>query len=200
MTLQCQKNHYNVKFLKGYGISVNLKNNKLVLKNGYDFFSKNQEQEEWFVKNMPYEKIILSGKGYVSIEALSLLNQNNRNLVVIDTFGKPVSFLNGMMDSLTATKYRMGQYDTFRDESKRKYLKYQILYAKKTISIETIAIARFQYGAFIGKRIPGSQSIFYRICNYFLGCIDRIGGEECPILLNFISNTVSLFPLKYELT
>lgn len=150
MTLQCQKNHYNVKFLKGYGISVNLKNNKLVLKNGYDFFSKNQEQEEWFVKNMPYEKIILSGKGYVSIEALSLLNQNNRNLVVIDTFGKPVSFLNGMMDSLTATKYRMGQYDTFRDESKRKYLKYQILYAKKTISIETIAIARFQYGAFIG--------------------------------------------------
>ena len=77
---QKRRNHFNVKFLKGYGISVNLKENKLVLKNGYDFFSKNQEKEEWFVKNMPYEKIVLSGKGYVSIEALSLLNQNNRNL------------------------------------------------------------------------------------------------------------------------
>ena len=67
-----------------------------------------------------------------------------------DVSGKSVCLVNGLMDSLTATKYRMGQYDTFRDESKRKYLKYQILYAKKTISIETIAIARFQYGAFIG--------------------------------------------------
>ena len=34
------------------------------------------EQEEWFVKNMPYEKIVLSGKGYISTEALSLLSNN----------------------------------------------------------------------------------------------------------------------------
>ena len=33
MTLTGQQNHYNVK-LCGYGISVNLKNNQLVLKNG----------------------------------------------------------------------------------------------------------------------------------------------------------------------
>jgi CRISP-associated protein Cas1 len=57
VTLKGQKNHYNVKFLKGYGISVNLKENKLILKNGYDYFTKQQEQEEWFVTNY-YPKII----------------------------------------------------------------------------------------------------------------------------------------------
>jgi len=35
MTLQSKKNHYNVKLLRGYGISINLKNNKIILKNGW---------------------------------------------------------------------------------------------------------------------------------------------------------------------
>ena len=46
MTLQGQKNHYNVKFLKGYGHSVKLKDNKLILTNGKDPFSDQQDHEE----------------------------------------------------------------------------------------------------------------------------------------------------------
>ncbi|MGQ0606765.1 MAG: CRISPR-associated endonuclease Cas1, partial [Candidatus Nitrosotenuis sp.] len=88
------------------------------------------DQEEWFITNLPYEKLVLSGKGYISTEALSLLNQNNRNLILVDTYGKPVSFLNGMMESLTAAKYRMAQYDTFRDPQKCRYLQRQIVKAK----------------------------------------------------------------------
>lgn len=130
MTLKGKQNHYNVKFLKGYGFSVSLKNSKLVLKNGLNPFSETQEKEEWFITNLPYEKLVLSGKGYISTEALSLLNQNNRNLVLVDTYGKPVSFLNGMMESLTATKYRMAQYDTFRDPQKCRYLARQTIKAK----------------------------------------------------------------------
>ena len=130
MTLKGQHNHYNVKFLKGYGFSVKLKDNKIVLKNGYNPFSEIQEKEEWFIANLPYEKIVLSGKGYISTEALALLNQNNRNLILVDTYGKPISFLNGMMESLTATNYRIGQYDTFRDVIKCKYLSKQIVKAK----------------------------------------------------------------------
>ena len=130
MTVKGQKNHYNVKFLKGYGFSVTLKDSKLVLKDGKNPFSDQQEQEEWFITNLPYEKIVLSGKGYISTEALSLLNQNNRNLILVDTYGKPVSFLNGMMESLTATKYRMAQYDTFRDPEKCRYLQRQIVKSK----------------------------------------------------------------------
>jgi len=34
LTLKGQRNHYNVKLLRGYGVSINLKDNHLVLKNG----------------------------------------------------------------------------------------------------------------------------------------------------------------------
>lgn len=85
---------------------------------------------------MPYEKIVLQGKEYVSIEALSLLNQNNRNIVLTDTFGKPIAFMNGMMNSLTATKYRIAQCDAFRDKSKKDYLAKQIIRAKKESQIQ----------------------------------------------------------------
>jgi len=105
MTQKDQKNHYNVKFLKGYGHSISVKDSKLILKNNYDPFSKSTT-EKWFVKNMPYEKIVLQGKGYVSTEALSLSSQNNRNVILVDNHGKPVTFMNGMMDSQTAIKYR----------------------------------------------------------------------------------------------
>ncbi len=39
MTLKGQQNHYNIKFLKGYGFSIKVKNSKIVLKNCYDPFS-----------------------------------------------------------------------------------------------------------------------------------------------------------------
>ena len=129
MTLKGKQNHYNIKFLKGYGFSVNVKDNKIVLKNNYDPF-KEPEVEEFYVNNMPYEKIVMSGKGYISTEALSLLSQHNRNLILLDTYGKPITYLNPVMESLTSTNYRIGQYDTFRNPEKRTYLSRQIVKAK----------------------------------------------------------------------
>ena len=111
MTQIGKTNHYNIKFLKGYGFSINVKDSKIVLKNTSDPF-KEPEIEEWYVNNMPYEKIVMSGKGYVSTEALGLLSQHNRNLILLDTYGKPVTYLNPVMESLTNTRYRIGQYDT----------------------------------------------------------------------------------------
>jgi len=137
VTQKGKRNHFNVKFLKGYGFSIKVKDSKIILKNCYDPFSE-PEVEEWFVKNMPYEKIVVSGKGYISTEAMSLLSENNRNLILVDTYGKPITFCNGMMDSLTGTQYRMGQYDTFRDESKRQYLTKQIISAKKQSQLKLL--------------------------------------------------------------
>ena len=139
MTLKGHKSHYNVKFLKGYGHSISVKNSKIILKGNHDPFSE-PEIEEWPVKNMPYEKIILSGKGYISTEALSQLSENNRNVILLDNHGKPVTFCNGMMDSLTGTKYRMAQYDTFRDESKCQYLTKQIISAKKESQLKLLKL------------------------------------------------------------
>ena len=59
MTQKEKKNHYNVKLLRGYGVSISLKNSKIILKNGAHDVTGEYEKEEWFVNNMPYEKIIL---------------------------------------------------------------------------------------------------------------------------------------------
>ncbi len=124
-----RQQHFHVKFLKGYGFSISVKDSKLVLKNCYDPFSK-PEIEEWFVKDMPYDRIVLQGKGYISTESLSLLSENNRVVVLLNNRGNQVSFCHGMRESLTATKYRIAQYDTFRDKSKTDYLTQQITKAK----------------------------------------------------------------------
>lgn len=47
MTLKGKTNHYNIKFLSGYGSSVSLKDNKIVLKNGTCLYFDTQDQEEW---------------------------------------------------------------------------------------------------------------------------------------------------------
>jgi len=123
------RNHYNVKFLKGYGHSISVKDSKIILKDCHDPFSK-PIIESWFVRNMPYERVILQGKGYVSTEALSLLSENNRTVILLDNRGNPVTFCHGIRDSYTATKYRIAQYDTLRNKTKTDYLTKQILKAK----------------------------------------------------------------------
>ena len=115
MTLKGRKNHYNVKLLRGYGVSISLKTNKVILRNGRDIFSGISDVEEWLVTKIPYEKIVVSGRGYLSTEAIKLLNENNKNVILTDTYGHLVSFINGGMQSFTGTKYRIAQYDAFRN-------------------------------------------------------------------------------------
>ena len=129
MTIKGNKNHYNIKFLKGYGFSVKLHDSKIQLKNKYDPFAESQT-EEWFVHNMPYEKIVLQGNGYISTEALKLITENNRQIVLLDHEGNPSTIMTGLMSSWTSTDYRIGQYDTFRNKTKRQYLSKQIVKAK----------------------------------------------------------------------
>ncbi len=130
MTLKGRKNHYNVKLLRGYGVSIHLKDNKVILKNGIDYLSSIQDTEEWYITKLPYEKIVLSGRGYISTEAIKLLCENNKNIILTDTYGHPISFINGMMESLTGTRYRKAQYDIFSDPAKCDYLSKQIITAK----------------------------------------------------------------------
>lgn len=128
-TIKEKRNHYNIKFLKGYGHSISVKDSKIILKNCADPFSP-PNIEQWSVNRMPYSKIVLSGKGYVSTEAMAILSENNRHVILVDSYGKLQTMIEPVMSSLTASKYRIGQYDTFRDESKRKYLTKQIIRSK----------------------------------------------------------------------
>ena len=135
MTLRGRKNHYNIKLLRGYGVSINIKQNKIILKNGTHDITGKQDKEEWFVTKIPYEKIVISGKGYVSTEAIQLLTSKNINILLTDTYGNPVSFMNNIMSSNTSTKYRMGQYQAFSDPAKKEYLQKWILSEKLTSEI-----------------------------------------------------------------
>ena len=130
MTLKGHKNHYNVKLLRGYGASISLRNNKVCLKGGKDIFSGHQEVEEWFVTQIPYERIVISGKGYISTDAIQLLTDHNINVILLDSFGKMVANMNNIMSSPTGTNYRIGQYDTFRNPDKVLELEKNLLAAK----------------------------------------------------------------------
>ncbi len=69
MTLKGKQNHYNVKFLKGYGFSISVKDSKIVLRNCSDPF-KEPEVEEWFVNNMGIQRGI---NGFTSTIAMKYL-------------------------------------------------------------------------------------------------------------------------------
>lgn len=136
MTIAGQKNHYNVKLLKGYGVSINLKDNRICLKGGRDPFTGEQECEEWFVSQIPYERIVISGKGYLSTEAIKLLTEHNINVILTDTYGNLITAMHQVMSSPTATRYRMAQYDAFRNPEKVGYLQKQILTTKLESQIQ----------------------------------------------------------------
>jgi len=136
VTLKGKKNHYNIKFLKGYGVSIHLKDHRIILKDGIDILTNTSEKEEWFVTQIPYEKIVISGKGYVSTEVIKLLAEKNINVILTDSYGNLISNMNNVMSSSTATDYRIGQYDTFRDPVKRLYLQKELLTAKLNSQIE----------------------------------------------------------------
>jgi CRISPR-associated protein Cas1 len=136
VTLKGQKNHYKVKLLRGYGVSINLKNSKVVLKGGSDVFTGKYDQEEWFVTQIPYERIVISGKGYISTEAVKLLTEKNINVILTDTYGNLITVMHKVMSSPTATNYRIAQYDTFRNPKKVEYLQKHLLKSKLSSQIE----------------------------------------------------------------
>ena len=187
MTLAGKKNHYNIKFLKGYGFSIKVKDSKIILKNCYDPFSK-PEIEEHFARTMPYEKIVVSGKGYISTEALSILSENNKHVILLDTFGKPQVFLSPMMDSLTATQYRMAQYDTFRNETKRKYLAHQIVKAKLDTQIDFLSSLK--------KEILSDG--ISKLKEYRKNIDASPISQEAKVARNYFTEFAKLIPDKFE--
>jgi CRISPR-associated protein Cas1 len=52
MTLKDHKNHYNIKFLKGYGFSINVKDSKIILKNNYDPFKEPEAKNSRCLDNI----------------------------------------------------------------------------------------------------------------------------------------------------
>jgi len=113
----------NIKFLKGYGISIKQSENKIHLTNGCDPFTSERETESYYLPNLPYEKIVISGDGYISTKAVKLLLENNVHIMQVDTHGNLITSMCTPMQSQMMTNWRMGQYQTFSDTAKAQQLR-----------------------------------------------------------------------------
>ena len=102
------KNHYNVKLLRAMALQSPLTITKM--HEGWkDPFTGHQNVEEWFVTPIPYERIVIAGKCYVSTKAIQLLTDHNINVMQLDSFAKLVANMNNVIASPTGTSYRIGQ-------------------------------------------------------------------------------------------
>ena len=54
MTIKNNQNHYNVKLLSGYGISIKQKDNQIILQHKPDPFSESDKKEILVGKNWKY--------------------------------------------------------------------------------------------------------------------------------------------------
>src|SRR5438445_9529147 len=138
MTQTGQQNHYDIKYLHGYGSQISLKNQRIVLKNGIDVFSEEQEVEEYVPTGVPYSRLVLGKDGYVSNKAIQLLTDNHVSLIFLDSFGNFKACLHEVMSSFTGSKRRIAQYDTFRDPEKVLYLQKELVKAKLQSEIDFV--------------------------------------------------------------
>jgi hypothetical protein len=63
-----------------------MKGNKVVLRGRTDPFSGEAETEEFFISQIPYERIVISDKGYLSTGAINLLLQRVVDLLLDFSF------------------------------------------------------------------------------------------------------------------
>ena len=83
MTQIGQQNHYDIKYLHGYGSQISVKNQRIVLKNRIDVFTEEQEIEEYVPTGVPYSRIVLGKDGYISNKAIHLLTGNHVFMICI---------------------------------------------------------------------------------------------------------------------
>jgi len=124
-----EKNH-RVKLMSGFGMAITIQDSQIILKNGKHFYDKDHQIESHYPSKIPYERLVISGKGILSTDAIKSLSENNVNVILTDSYGNPVSSLNFPMVSGIGSRNRMNQYDTFRDIPKVTYLQRQLLKAK----------------------------------------------------------------------
>ncbi len=165
----------------------------MILKDGMNDITGISEMEEWFVTQIPYEKIVISGKGYVSTEAIKLLSEKNINIILTDTYGNLISNMNNVKSSTTATNYRIGQYDTFRDPIKVEYLRKQFLTAKlesQIVFLKSLERKELQKGISQLEQYK-KQIEYFKEYRAFLTLESRCGHI-------YFNNYAKLFDVKYK--
>ena len=108
--------------LQGYGLSLKVKNTRLVFTDGIDIRTGKQNRIELPASKCNFDKVVIQGKGFVSTEALERLAEGNINVIMLDKRGKLYSHFNQIGGS-NEPLIRQKQYDCFRDEKRLEYLR-----------------------------------------------------------------------------
>ena len=108
--------------LQGYGLSLKVKNTRLVFTDGIDIRTGKQNRIELPASKCNFDKVVIQGKGFVSTEALERLAEGNINVIMLDKRGKLYSYFNQIGGS-NEPLIRQKQYDCFRDEKRLEYLR-----------------------------------------------------------------------------
>jgi len=145
-------------FLHGYGLSIKVKNTRLVFSQGMDPLSNKRDVLELPSSACPFDKVVIQGKGYVSTESLERLAESNINVVMLDKRGKLFSYFHkiGGHEPLI----RQNQYDAFRDPKKLEFLRKWLISQK----IES-QIRLFEEFVAEPKQVYNSHNKAWQICN-----------------------------------
>ena len=108
--------------LQGFGISIKVANGKLVITQGKDRITRQQQTIE-IIDNPDFDKIIIEGSnGWISFRALDWLSYLGINVVMVDRKGKLYATFNQVKGDTEPT-IRQQQYDCFRNEKSLDYLR-----------------------------------------------------------------------------
>ena len=188
MTKRGQKSHYDIKILRGYGLKIFVKNQRIVLQNGIDVFTKKQQIEEYVPSSIPYSRIVIMGKGgYITTKAIQLFADYHTNIIFLDSFGNFKACIHEVMSSFVGYKRRMGQYDTFRDPQKVLYLQRQLIAAKLESEIN------FVKDEFVKSKLKKFRNLVLQAINY-----KEIVAHEAHAGIIYRNYYASLFNTKYE--
>lgn len=106
--------------LHGYGVSIRIKDKKLVIRNGeHPLYPESKNEKLVLTDHADFDRIIIQGtSGWISFPALKWLASWGINVLMLDDLGKLYCNIN-QIEGNSEVLIRQKQYDCFRDAQKR---------------------------------------------------------------------------------
>ena len=109
--------------LHGYGVSIRIKDKKLVIRNGeHPLYPESKFERLVLTDHADFDRIIIQGtSGWISFPALKWLASWNISVIMLDDLGKLYCNIN-QVSGQTEPLIRQMQYDCFRSHNQKMYL------------------------------------------------------------------------------
>lgn len=169
--------------LNGYGIKINVSDGKLLIKNGYRLTEDDNKPVNVLTPNQKkIASILIFGQtGYISLEALKWIAQENIQLNIIQWNGGLLSSMNTKKDG--NGKRKIAQYKTYLDENKRFSIAQALINAKLSNSIKLLEFLPF-------------RNIGSGVISPYLKAVDK--AKDIPGLMGIEGESAKLYWKEYK--